>query len=73
MSNVRASIEWLFGDIINYFKFMDFTKKLKIGMSWIGKLYVVCALLQNALARLYGNQTSQYFELDPPTLQDYFA
>ena len=73
MSNVRSSVEWLFGDIINYFKFMDFKKNLKIGMSCVGKMCVVCALLRNALTCLYGNQTSQYFELDPPTLQDYFA
>ena len=73
MSNVRLSVEWLFGDIINYFKFMDFKKNLKIGMSCVGKMYVVSALLRNALTCLYGNQTSQYFELDPPTLQDYFA
>ena len=31
MSAVRSSVEWLFGDIINYFKFLDFKKKLKIG------------------------------------------
>ena len=73
MSNARSSVEWLFGDIINYFKFMDFKRNLKIGMSCVGKMYVVCALLRNALTCLYGNQTSQYFELDPPTLQDYFA
>lgn len=24
MSSVRVSVEWLFGDIINYFKFIDF-------------------------------------------------
>ena len=29
MSSVRASVEWLFGDVINYFKFMDFKKKKK--------------------------------------------
>ena len=28
MSAVRSSVEWLFGDIINYFKFLDFKKKL---------------------------------------------
>ncbi|XP_022793676.1 uncharacterized protein LOC111332581 [Stylophora pistillata] len=49
MSNVRTSVEWLFGDIVEYFKFMDFKKNLKIGLSSIGKLYVVCALLRNAL------------------------
>ena len=44
MSNVRTSVEWLFGDIVEYFKFMDFKKNLKIGLSSIGNLYVVCAL-----------------------------
>ena len=73
MSNVRTSVEWLFGDIINYFKFLDFKKNLKIGLSSVGKMYLVCALLRNALTCLYGNQTSQYFGLDPPSLQDYFA
>ena len=42
MSSVRVSVEWLFGDIIKYFKFVDFKKNLKIGMSSIGKMYIVC-------------------------------
>ena len=71
MSSVRVSVEWLFGDILNYFKFIDFKKNLKIGLSSIGKTYVVCALLRNALTCLYGNLTSEFFELDPPSLQDY--
>ena len=56
MSEVRSSVEWLFGDVINYFKFLDFKKNLKIGLSSVGKMYVVCALLRNALTCLYGNQ-----------------
>ena len=72
MSSVRVSVEWLFGDILNYFKFLDFKKNLKIGLSSVGKTYVVCALLRNALTCLYGNNTSDFFELDPPILQDYF-
>ena len=35
MSSVTISVEWLFGDVINYFKFLDFKKNLKIGMSSI--------------------------------------
>ena len=31
MSSVRISVEWLFGDVINYFKFLDCKKNLKIG------------------------------------------
>ena len=73
MSSVRISVEWLFGDVINYFKFLDFKKNLKIGMSSIGKMYIVCALLHNARTCLYGNETSSFFELEPPTLEEYFA
>ena len=35
MSSVRVYVEWLFGDIMDYFKFMDFKNNLKIGMSSI--------------------------------------
>lgn len=72
MSTVRTSVEWIFGDIINYFKFLDYKKNLKIGLSTVGKMYVVCAVLRNAITCLYGNQTSEYFELEPPTLEENF-
>ena len=62
MSTVRESVEWLFNDIATYFKFIDFKKNLKIVLSSVGKMYVVCALLRNALTCLYGNQTSRFFE-----------
>ena len=39
MSAVRESVEWLFADIINYFKFLDFKKNLRIGFSQVGKMY----------------------------------
>ena len=55
ISSVRVSVEWLFGDVANYFKFTDYKKNLKIGMSVVGKQYAVSALLQNILTCLYGN------------------
>ena len=55
MSALRISVEWLFGDVINSFKFLDYKKNLKIGLSSVGKMYVVCALLRNAITCLYGN------------------
>ena len=73
MSSVRESVEWLFNDVTNYFKFLDFKKNLKIGLSSVGKMYVVSALLRNALTCLYGNQTSSFFQLEPPSLEDYFS
>ena len=36
-------------------------------------MYIVCSIMQNALTCLYGNSTSQFFDLDPPSLEDYFA
>ena len=72
MSSVRISVEWLFGDIVNYFAFLDFKKKHKLFQAPIGKMYLVCALLTNARTCLYGNITSEYFRLDPPSLEEYF-
>ena len=72
MSKVCVSVEWVFGDIIHYFKFTDFRKDLKVGLSAIGKIYVVCALLQTALTCLYGNHTSAFFDVHTPELEDYF-
>ena len=72
MSAARISVEWIFGDIVNYFKFLDFKKKLKIGLSAVGKMYLVCAILQNAHSILYKSVTSDYFGIDPPALDQYF-
>ncbi|KAK0140461.1 Guanine nucleotide-binding protein G(I)/G(S)/G(O) subunit gamma-12 [Merluccius polli] len=33
MNEARVAVEWLFGDIANYFKFLDFKKNLKIELS----------------------------------------
>ena len=43
---------WLFGNII------DFKKNLKLFLSVVGKMYVVCAVLRNALTCMYTNSTS---------------
>lgn len=72
MKTVRVSVEWLFGDIKNYFKFIDWRKVLKIGLSPVGKQFLVSGLLQNAKTCLYGNITSDFFDLEPPTLEEYF-
>ena len=72
MSSVRVSVEWLFGDIANYLRFMDFKKNLKIGLSSVGKFYLVSALFRNVLTCMYHNQTSKFFGVEPPTLYEYF-
>ena len=73
MSKVRINVEWIFGDIINYFKFLDFKKDLKLQLSAIGKMYLVCAILQNAHTCLYGNKTSKYFGLQAVNIEIIFS
>lgn len=51
MSFVRDSVDWHFG--------LDFKQNLKIGLSSVGKMYVVAALMENALTCLYENLLSE--------------
>ena len=56
MSTVRASLEWVFGEILNYFPF-SIRKNLKTELSAVGKMYCICALLKNAHTSLYRSLT----------------
>lgn len=68
MSGVCESVEWLFRDIVEYFKFIDFKKSLKIQLSSVGKYYIVCAIFGNALTCSYTDHTSTFFDLEPQPL-----
>ena len=72
LSEVRVSVEWLFEDIIDFFRFLDYRKSLKISLSSVGKMYLVFDLLRNTITCLYGNKTSEFFDLEPQTLEEYF-
>ena len=72
MSQVRVAVEWLIGDISKWWAFIDFKKNLKINLSAVGKMYLTCALLTNTKTCLYGNMTSQFFQMNRPILEEYF-
>ena len=72
MSSARVSVEWVFGDVINYFQLLDFWKNLKIKLSAVGKMHIVCALLHNARSCFYGTSTENYFGLQPSLIGEYF-
>ena len=44
MNKVRINVECIFGDIINYFTFLDFKKDLKLQLLVSVKMYLVCAI-----------------------------
>ena len=73
MSSVRVSVEWVFGEITEYFAFVDFKKTQKIALSEVGQMYKICALLRNARTCLYGSSTSTFFGIDPPRLEEYLS
>ena len=52
ISSAKSCVEWLFSDIVNYFKCIDFKKNLKTGLSNIEKCHIVCPVLQNVLTCL---------------------
>ena len=59
ISIVRTSVEWVFGEILNYFLFLDYKKNLKIELSAVGKLLVLD--LQHWSSISYGNILSDKF------------
>ena len=73
MSSIRIAVEWVFSEILEYFRSMDFRTNLKIGLNALGKTYIICALLTNAHTCLYGSTTSSFFDALPPSIEDYFS
>ena len=64
MSQFWTSVVWIFRDIINNFKFLEFKKGLQLQLSPVGKNRS-CVLMQNARTCLYSNTTSVYFRVPP--------
>jgi hypothetical protein len=59
----------MFGNITKYFSFVDFKKQMKMPL---GKMYIICALLENARTCLYVKIVSTFFALQPHYLFEYF-
>ena len=71
MSKVRISVEWGFGKISQLFAFLDFKKNMKVLLQPVGKYYLVGSILINCHTCLYWSVTSTYFDIMPPTLENY--
>lgn len=72
MSKLRVSVEWGFAKVL-LFPFVDFKKNLKIYSQEVGNCYKVAAILSNCHTCLYGSQVCDYFECDPPELNEYLG
>ena len=73
MSKLRQAVEWSFGKVTNIWAFIDFKKNQKLYLQPVAKYYLVGVLLKNCHSCMYGNQTSRYFQVPTPELEDYLA
>ena len=61
-----------FGAMTSQFGFLDMKKKhaITLAAGWT-VLCVVGFLMYNCMTCLYGNEVSKFFDLEPPSLEDY--
>ncbi|KAF6215708.1 hypothetical protein GE061_000039 [Apolygus lucorum] len=71
MSAVRQAVDWGFEKVVREWAFVDFHKNLKVMKQDVPNIYKVACLLANCHSCLYGSQISQFFNVHPPTLQQY--
>ena len=72
MGGVRISVEHGFGIVVQEWPFLNSITKQKILGTQCGTVYCVAILLTNALSCLVPNQTAQWYNCVPPTLEEYF-
>ena len=66
LKRVRISIEWDYGGTAMSFRYLQNELKLKLLESTsVSKIYVVATFLRNLKAGIYGNQSSNYFDINP--------
>jgi DDE superfamily endonuclease len=73
MSKVREVVEWAFANLIKNWAFLDFRASMMVFKSPVAKYYMIAAFLMNCRSCFYGNQTMQYFDCEPLTLQQYLS
>ena len=69
LSSCRECIEWNYGNCNAMWKMMKFKHALQLRRSIIGKYYFTAMLLFNAYVTMNANQTAEYFNCVPPTLE----
>ena len=71
MSKLRVTVEWCFGKILQNFAMLDYKKNMRVFQNPVAVLYFCAALFTNCHTCLYGSETSFFFDVQPPLLEDY--
>jgi hypothetical protein len=71
MKKVRVPIEWHYGDLASLYPFIDYKNNMKLMQQPVELIYFAASLLHNCHTCLYGNNTSEYFNCKPPSLENF--
>jgi hypothetical protein len=73
LSSCREQIEWDYGEMGKFSPFVNMDEVLKLSCMPVKKIYLTAMLLRNALNCFRPNQTSQYFNLPPPSFDSWIG
>lgn len=71
MSKLRIIVEWEFGHVANLFAFLKYKPGQKMLLSRCALFYKIATLMKNIHICVNGGQSSSYFGISPPTLEEY--
>eukprot|EP00117_Sycon_ciliatum_P001173 scpid84873/ scgid1579/ len=72
MNAGRIAVEWAFGDVATLWAYLDMKKQQKLLLQPVGLFYRVAVLFTNLRTIMrYGNKTSSFFGISPPSLEEY--
>ena len=60
-------------NVSRFFPLLDYTNVLKIRQMPVGDIYLSGLILRNAYNSIRPGQSSQYFNLSPPTFEEWIA
>jgi nuclease HARBI1 len=73
-SRMRTCGEWGYEKVVRQWAFIDFKKQMKLELVCMEAMWHAAFWLTNVVTCLRGgNQISEYFQLSPPTLEEYLA
>ncbi|KAI8338809.1 hypothetical protein EDC96DRAFT_450051 [Choanephora cucurbitarum] len=72
MSELRVAVEWEFGHTSTLFAHVHYQPKMKLQQNRVGPTYRIATFFKNVHVCINrGNQTSKYFSVDPPIVEEY--
>lgn len=72
MSQMRVSVEWSYGELKKFWTTNDYSRILKVRQAPVSTMYKASVLLLNVRLCLYGGGlTSNFFQCEPPSIDEY--